>query len=135
MWREGLNADLIAWLLNLAALTCAMGLGARALLNAKIAARLALGPSFAGALILAHLAAFAFSFLWIVEGGYPTGLCALGAAAALSAAWFGAAAGRGLSMLRARTYAASERRVVLLLIVFALLIGAPWITWTIGLSD
>ena len=142
MWREGFTLTLAAWSLNALALAFGASLGLRGLFEPHWAARrVRLKPdeqggglaefraAFGGLLLAAHAAALFFTVKWIINAESVVGIFAAGAAAALSAAWIGAAAGRVLSMLRDNTRTRINLTRAAVELVLGVLIGAPWALW------
>ncbi len=143
MWREGLSAELVAWVLNALALAFCAGLGARALIDPNWAARFVrLQPdeqgggfaefraTYGGLFLASHAAALYFTVRWILSGEAVLGIFAAGAAAALGGAWIGASLGRVFAMSSDRTLATQFNvRSACAEAVLALLIAAPWLAW------
>jgi hypothetical protein len=147
MWREGIDLALIAWVINAIALAFGAGLGARAFFDPRWAQRLArLKPdeqgggfaefraTYGGVFLALHAVALAFSVAWILGGEGVLGVYAAGAAAAVAACWAGSAVGRALSMWRDGTRTRFNAMSAAIEAVTALAIGAPWLSWVLGLS-
>jgi hypothetical protein len=128
---------LIAWWLNVLGLAFAAGLGVRALLDPQWAARfvrmkddgLAEFRAVGGVLVFAHVAALVLTWKYVQGGEHVVGLAATGAAAALAAAWGGAAMGRCLSMWRDAARTRFQLIRAGMEAALALAIGAPWAVW------
>ncbi len=137
--------EYFAWALNALALAFGVALGARGFLDPKWAARLVrLQPdgrgggfaefraTYGGVFLGIHLVALAFTLLWVWHGAIQGGMWAAGAAAVLSAGWFGACAGRVLSMLRDGTRTRFNQISSLVEFAMGALIAAPWLVWAIA---
>lgn len=135
---------LIAWLLNALALAAGAALGARALFDPNWAARFVRlkaddqGGGFAefratygGVFLALHLVALLLTLRYLLAGGAVIGVCATGAAAAISAAWGGAAFGRLVSMWRDKTDTRFNRLSAGVEVGMSLAIGLPWIVWAL----
>lgn len=145
MIAEGLSLSLFAWVLNALGLLFGAVLGARGLLDPKWAARLVrLQPdeqgggfaefraTYGGVFLGLHAVAFVLTMNWILYGEAPVGTTAVGAAAAIAAAWFGAAFGRAVSMLRDGTRTRFNELSAVFELAVAAAIGAPWFVWLAG---
>ncbi len=121
------GVETFAWVANALALGFGVAIGLRGLLDPKWATRtLGLQP---GVFIGVHIVALAFSTLWLWKGAIQGGMWASGAAAALSAGWFGACGGRILTMLRDAASRRVHLRTALIEFVMGVMIGAPWLLW------
>jgi hypothetical protein len=131
-----------AWILNALALAIGAGLGARALLDPKWAARFVRlkadeqGGGFAefratygGVFLASHLAALLMTLMNMLGGEYVIGVAATGGAAVLGAAWAGACGGRVLSMLLDGADTKFNRMSAGVEAALALAIAAPWLVW------
>jgi|GEM_PF-197421 len=148
MIAEGPSLELLAWCLCVLGLGFGVYLGGRGLADPHWAQKVARlkpderGGGFAefravyGGLFLGlHLVALMLALAWILRGGGVVGTTAIGAIAVISAAWGGAGAGRTISIMRDPGVQTPFNRLsVLVEIVMALLIGAPWFFWMAGLS-
>jgi hypothetical protein len=148
MIAEGLSLALMAWCLSALALGFGVYLGGRALLDPNWAqALVGLKPDgprgggaefravYGGVFLGSHLVGLALALNWIFSGAASLGAIAIGANAAISASWGGAAIARIVSMARDNpTRTRFNRLSTIIEIVMALLIGAPWIFWMLGLS-
>jgi hypothetical protein len=145
MIAEGLSLSLFAWILNALGLLFGAALGARGLLDPRWAARLVrLQPdeqgggfaefraTYGGVFLGLHGIAFILTMSWIFNGEGPVGTTAVGAAAVIAAAWFGASFGRVVSMLRDGTRTRFNEMSAALEIALAAAIGAPWFVWLAG---
>ena len=142
MWREGLTLALGAWSLQALALMFGAYLGLRGLFDPRWAQRLVrlqadeqsggfaeFRATYGGLFLAVHLAALFFTIKWIIGGEITLGVFATGAAAVASAAWFGAAAGRALSMWRDGTRTPFNEISCGIECSMGILVGAPWLLW------
>lgn len=142
MWREGFSLTLVAWSLNALALAFGAYLGLRGLVDPNWTAKLVrLKPddqgggfaefraTYGGLFLAAHLVTLYFTAKYFMGGESVIGVFAAGAAAPLSAAWIGAAAGRVLSMLRDNTRTRFNLTSAGVEFLVGILIGAPWALW------
>ena len=134
-----------AWAANALALAFVSFLGARAMFFPRWAARFArLKPdeqgggeaefraTYGGVFLFGHAVALLFTARYMIAGSHVVGVCATGAAAVLSAAWAGSAAGRFFSIWRDGVRTRFNLFSAFAEIVLALAIGAPWIIWVWG---
>ena len=130
------------WILNALALAFGAGLGARALLDPKWAARFVrlkadeqgggsaeFRATYGGVFLATHLVALIMTLLYVSAGEFVVGVAATGAAAALGAGWAGASGGRVLAMLLDGTDTRFNRLSAVVEAALALAIAAPWIGW------
>lgn len=135
----------IAWLLNALALGLGAALGLRALLDPKWAARFVrlkadeqgggeaeFRATYGGVFLFTHAVALFFTARYLHGGADIIGICATGAAAALSAGWAGSAAGRCFSIWRDGMRTRFNLYSIVAELALALAIGAPWIVWVLG---
>jgi hypothetical protein len=136
---------IVAWALNALALGFGAALGLRALFNPTWAARFArLRPdeqgggeaefraTYGGVFFFGHAAALFFTLKYLGDGSHVIGVCATGAAAVLSAAWAGSAAGRLLAIWRDGVRTQFNLICAFAEVALALAVGAPWILWVVG---
>ncbi len=134
-----------AWVVNALALAFVSFIGARAMVDPRWAARFVrLKPdeqgggeaefraTYGGVFLFSHAAALFFTAKYMTGGSHVIGVCATGAAAALSAAWAGSAAGRFFSIWRDGVRTQFNLFSAFAEIVLALAIGAPWIIWVLA---
>lgn len=134
-----------AWIVNALALAFGAALGARALYDPDWAQRFVrLKPddqgggfaefraTYGGLFLFTHLLALAMTLFSLLGGEYVIGVAASGAAAVLSAGWFGAAFGRALSIWRDKTDTKFNRQSAGVELAMALAIGMPWLFWFLG---
>jgi hypothetical protein len=135
----------LAWVLNGLALAFGGGLGLRALIDPRWAARFArLQPdaqgggeaefraTYGGVFLFTHAVALAFTLLYVMGGEFVIGVCATGAAAALSAGWGGSALGRFIAIWRDGVRTRFNLYCAFAEIALALAIGAPWFVWVLS---
>ncbi|HYD87214.1 MAG TPA: hypothetical protein VEA80_07055 [Vitreimonas sp.] len=136
---------LIAWLLNVLALMFGAGLGARALIDPRWAARFVrLAPdeqgggfaefraTYGGVFLGLHAAALLLALRYLLSGGALIGVAAAGASAALAAGWAGSAFGRAVAIWRDGADTRFNRLSVVVEAGIALAIAAPWIAWLVS---
>lgn len=137
---------IFAWVLSALALLAGVGLGVRALIDPKWAARFARlkadeqGGGFAefratygGAFAFSHLVALIMTGAYLLGGEYVIGVAATGAGAALAAAWGGACIGRLISMWRDEdTRTRFNRLSAGVEFALSLAIGMPWLVWALA---
>lgn len=139
---------LIAWWLSALALAFGAGLGGRGLLDPRWAARFVRlradeqGGGFAefratygGVFLGLHAAALALCLVWLSGGEAVIGAAATGAVAVIAAAWAGAAIGRALAIWRDGAATRFNYISIAVEIMMALLIGAPWLLWSVGAAN
>lgn len=132
----------LAWILNALALLFGAGLGARALIDPKWAARFVRlkaddqGGGFAefratygGVFLASHAVALLMTLMYALGGEYVIGVAASGGAVALGAAWAGSCGGRVLAMLLDGADTNFNRISAVVEAVLALAIAAPWLAW------
>lgn len=130
------------WVLNALALTFGAALGARGLIDPKWAARFVRlkadeqGGGFAefratygGVFLALHAVALLMTLMYLAAGEFIVGVAAIGAAAAISAAWAGASGGRILAMLLDGADTKFNRLSAAIEAALAVAIAAPWIGW------
>lgn len=145
MLAEGPTLPLFAWIVNLLGLLFGAALGLRGLFDPNWAQRLVrLKPdeqgggfaefraTYGGVFLGLHTVGFVLSLKWITGGEAVIGTAAIGASAAIAAAWLGAGFGRALSMLRDNTATSFNRLSAFLEAALAIAIGAPWVLWLVG---
>lgn len=133
---------LFAWWLSALALLVGVGLGARALWDPAWAAKFVrlkadeqgggqaeFRATFGGVFLGLHLVALLFTLLYLKSGAYLIGVCATGAAAAISAGWGGAAFGRAVSIWRDKADTKFNRMSIGVEVAMAFAIGMPWFVW------
>jgi hypothetical protein len=132
---------MLLWLLNALALTFGAALGARALFDPHWAARLVrlredgaggfaeFRATYGGVFLGLHLIALAFTLKYVTGGENIAGALAVGAAAALSVGWAGAAFGRIVSMWRDGADTPFNRISAGVECAMAALIGGPLAAW------
>lgn len=148
MIAEGLSFALAAWCLSALALAFGASLGARGLLDPRWAQKLVrLQPdeqgggfaefraTYGGMFLGLHAAALVLALMWIVFGGALVGVLATGACAVIAAGWAAAAFGRGLAMLRDGAYTRFNLFSMGLEAIVAIVIGAPWLVWSVGAAS
>ena len=136
---------IFAWVLNALALAFGAGLGARALIDPKWAARFArlqadeqgggeaeFRATYGGVFCFTHVVALLLTLKYVVDGEYVIGALATGAAAVLSAGWAGSAVGRGLAIWRDGVRTKFNLYCACAEIALALAVGAPWMVWVLG---
>lgn len=137
----------IAWVVNVLALAFGAGLGARALLAPRWAARLVrLQPdeqgggaaefraTYGGVFLGLHGVALSLTLLYLEGGRVLIGVAATGAAAVLCAGWAGAAFGRFVAILRDGADTRFNRISTAVELAVATAIGAPWLVWMVVLA-
>jgi hypothetical protein len=144
MYREGLDPEFWAWVVNIAGLVFGFFLGARAFFDPRWAARLVrLKPddekpggfaefraTYGGLFAATHGLAAMLSVHWVLVGAFVTGSYAAGAALVLGAGWIGTAAGRLLSMIRDKAGTGFNKISCAVEFGTGVMIIAPWAFWS-----
>lgn len=135
----------MAWIVSALALAVGIYLGARGLLDPRWASRLVRlqadeqGGGFAefratygGVFLGLHAVGFLFALYYLLTGHPVMGVAAIGAVAALSAGWGGAAFGRLIAIWRDGADTKFNRLSVVVETAMAAAIGAPWAVWILS---